>query len=118
VPTRFPRPSPGFTLIEIMIVVVIIGLLVALAVPAINRVRASAQDKAVLNNVRSLASAADQYMTETGASTLSRGDLVGSDKYVRVFGAVANEAYPVAFTQGVPLTVTGIAGVRTITYGL
>jgi len=118
VPTRFSRPSPGFTLVEIMVVVVIIGLLVALAVPAINRTRASAQDKAVLNNVRILASGADQYMTETGASSMSVGDLVGSDKYVRALATVANESYPAAFTQGVPLTVSGIAGLRTVTYGL
>lgn len=101
-----------------MIVVVIIGLLVALAVPAINKTRAASQDKAILNNARLLASAADQYMTESGASTVAAESLIGPDKFVKVFVTAARETYPVAFTQGEALTITGIAGVRTITYGL
>lgn len=101
-----------------MIVVVIIGLLVALAIPAINKTRASAQDKAILNNARILASAADQYMTENGESTVASGALMGADNYVKLFSTVAHETYPTAFTQGEALTISGIAGARTITYGL
>jgi type IV pilus assembly protein PilA len=115
------KPSPrhsGFTLVEIMIVVVIIGLLAALAVPAFQKVRQSSQDRAVMNNARQLAAAADQYMMENGTSLAAYGNLVGATNYVKSLNLVASEAYPADFTQGVTITITGIAGQRTITYGM
>jgi type IV pilus assembly protein PilA len=112
-----PRHS-GFTLVEIMIVVVIIGLLAAIAIPAFQKVRQSSQDRAVLNNARQLAAAADQYMMENGTSLAAYGDLVGSTNYVKSLGLVASETYPTNFTQGVTITITGVSGARTITYGM
>jgi type IV pilus assembly protein PilA len=106
----------GFTLVEIMIVVVIIGLLAAMAIPAFNRVRASSQDRAVLNNLRQLSSAADQYFLEYGVSTVASTDLVGSERYVKTLQTVARETYPDGFTQGTTLTALGVAGTRTITF--
>ena len=108
--------SKGFTLVEIMIVVVIIGLLAAMAIPAFQKVRTSSQDKAVLNNARQLAAAADQYFLENGVSSVSVSNLVGATNYVKALNLVANESYPGSFTQGVTITVDAIAGQRTITY--
>jgi type IV pilus assembly protein PilA len=110
------RASKGFTLVEIMIVVVIIGLLAAMAIPAFQKVRQSSQDKAVLNNARQLAAAADQYYLENGVSSVTLSSLVGSTNYVKALNLVANETYPDGFTQGVTITVAGVAGQRTITY--
>ena len=110
------RKSQAFTLVEIMIVVVIIGLLAAMAIPAFQKVRQASQDKAVLNNARQLSAAADQYYLEYGGSSVGTDNLIGATNYVKALNTVAQETYPVGFTQGITISITGIAGLRTITY--
>jgi type IV pilus assembly protein PilA len=108
--------TKGFTLVEIMIVVVIIGLLAAMAIPAFQKVRQASQDKTVLNNARQISAAADQYYLENGVSTVTLGNLIGTSNYVKALNLVANETYPDAYTQGIAISIVGVAGVRTITY--
>ena len=105
-----------FTFVEIMIVVVIIGLLAAMAIPAFKRVTASSQDKAVLNNVRQLSAASDQYFLESGSTTVALGGLVGPTNYVKILTTVAAEVYPANYTQGVTITVSSVGGTRTTTF--
>ena len=110
------RSKSAFTLVEIMIVVVIIGLLAAMAIPAFQKVRQSSQDKAVLNNARQLSAAADQFYLENGVSTALPTSLIGATNYVKAVNTVASETYPPGYTQGITITITGVAGSRTITY--
>ena len=63
------RNTKGFTLVEIMIVVVIIGLLAAMAIPAFQKVRENSVGKAMENDARQIASAAQQYFLENGGIT-------------------------------------------------
>jgi len=113
---KITNKTGGFTLVEIMIVVVIIGLLAAMAIPAFQKVRQSSQDKAVLNNARQLSAGADQYYLEEGVSTVTLASLLGPTSYVKALNSVANEVYPAGFSQGTTITIGSVAGVRTITY--
>lgn len=112
------KSNKGFTLVEIMIVVVIIGLLAAMAIPAFQKVRQSSQDKAVLNNLRQLGAAADQYFLENGVSTVASASLVGtnSSNYIKAIQTVAQETYDATITQGLGVSAAGVAGTRTISY--
>ena len=63
----------GFTLVEIMIVVAIIALLAAIAVPGFLRARKRSQASKILNDLRLIDAAVDQYAIET---TKKSGDPV------------------------------------------
>ncbi len=83
------RSKQGFTLVEIMIVVVIIGLLAAMAIPAFQKVRTSSLEKTVLNDGRQLGAAIQQYCMEYGVSAVpagvtantTTGILTGNDQF-------------------------------------
>jgi len=58
------RKKEAFTLVEIMIVVAIIGLLVAIAIPNFVRARRNARDRICQNNLRLIKHALEQYQID------------------------------------------------------
>ncbi len=79
------RPS-GFTLVEIMIVVAIIGLLAAIAIPNFVKARTASQRSACVANMKQLDGAKASWALENrkvGGDQVTIADLTGTDKFIR-----------------------------------
>jgi type IV pilus assembly protein PilA len=110
--------TAGFTLVEIMIVVAIIGLLAAIAIPNFVKARENAQLNSIFNNLRIIEGAKDQWALEqkkgtgdtvTGITTISEFLKGGTVK------PVVGETYQTT-TIGAPSTAT-LPAVTLGTYG-
>ena len=76
----------AFTLVEIMIVVAIIGLLAAIAIPNFIKAREASQKNACIANLKQIDGAKNTWALETkqlSTATPAAGDLYGADKYIR-----------------------------------
>ena len=77
----FMKNKKGFTLVELMVVVVILGILVAIAIPIYNNVTDDAKQKACDSNVKAIQAAVSMYQTaNSGALPKQLEDLV--PKYI------------------------------------
>lgn len=65
----------------------------AAAIPAVQKVRQTSQEKAVTNNLRQFAAAGQQHMLTEGVTSATYDDLVGPGNYLAVLEPVAGESY-------------------------
>ena len=84
---KLNKRRAGFTLVEIMIVVAIIALLAAIAVPGFLRARKRSQASRIINDLRLIDSAVDQYAIETNKSS---GNTVNTTDWTNYLKAGTN----------------------------
>ena len=106
----------GFTLVEIMIVVAIIALLAAIAVPGFLRARKRSQASKIINDLRLISSAMDQYAIETNKTTGDAIDVADWTKYIKKDTALESTGADLFGAPYGPQTVDSLPHVSDSTY--
>ena len=102
------KNTAGFTLVEIMIVVAIIGLLAAIAVPNFATARTNSRRSACINNLRLIDAAQEQWALENNKNT---GDAVGAADVLPFLRNTINMPVCPSGSAAYTLTVVGTAPV-------
>jgi type IV pilus assembly protein PilA len=72
----FRRKDEGFTLVELMVVVLIIGILIAIAIPVFNAARDKAEERTCHSNQRMIEGAFQTYYASNEVTSVALGDYV------------------------------------------
>ena len=116
--TKLNRKHAGFTLVEIMIVVAIIALLAAIAVPGFLRARKRSQASKILNDLRMIDAAVDQYAIETNKKTNDTVGTVDWTNYVKKGSILYNTGRSLLGTPYGQQTVDTIPQVSSADYAV
>ncbi len=114
--TKLNKRRGGFTLVEIMIVVAIIALLAAIAVPGFLRARKRSQATKVLNDLRSIDGAVDQYAIENNRTSGFAVGTVDWTNYLKKGSALYNTGRDIFGNAYLAQTVDTIPKVPNNTY--
>ena len=110
----------GFTLVELMIVVALIALLTSIAVPNFMRARKRAQAVRMLEDLRMLDGAMDQYAIEHSKLAGASASFTDLMSYLKTASSLYNsggtDVFGNAYNDGLAYTVDGFPKVNTVSY--